>query len=71
MTGILESAFQGNLDHRAAVIGLLKHFPGVGTGTDVVGRAMIAAVRSGAPSHAVEIREINTLGAADTATAAR
>jgi len=25
---------------------------------------MIAAVRSGAPSHAVEIREINTLGAA-------
>ena len=43
---------------------LLKQFPGVGTSTDVLGRAMIAAVRGGAPSHAVEIREINTLGAA-------
>jgi uncharacterized protein YbjT (DUF2867 family) len=42
---------------------LLKQFPGVGTSSDVLGRAMIAAVRSGAPSHAVEIREINTLGA--------
>ena len=43
---------------------VLKQFPGVGTSTDVLGRAMIAAVRSGAPSHAVEIREINTLGSA-------
>jgi len=42
---------------------LLKQLPGVGTGSDVVGRAMIAAARGGAPSHAVEIREINTLGA--------
>ncbi|HXU07008.1 MAG TPA: NAD(P)H-binding protein [Polyangia bacterium] len=42
---------------------LLKRFPGVGTSSDVLGRAMIAAVRSGAPSHTVEIREINTLGA--------
>ena len=41
---------------------LLKQIPGVGTSSDVLGRAMIAAVRSGAPSHAVEIREINTLG---------
>jgi len=43
---------------------VLKQLPGVGTSSDVLGRAMIAAVRSGAPSHAVEIREINTLGAA-------
>jgi uncharacterized protein YbjT (DUF2867 family) len=43
---------------------LLKQIPGVGTSTDTVGRAMLAAVRSGAPSHVVEIREINTLGAA-------
>jgi len=43
---------------------VLKQFPGVGTGSDVLGRAMIAAVRGGAPSHPVEIREINTLGAA-------
>jgi uncharacterized protein YbjT (DUF2867 family) len=43
---------------------LLKQLPGVGTSSDVLGRAMIAAVRSGAPSHAVEIREINRLGAA-------
>jgi uncharacterized protein YbjT (DUF2867 family) len=43
---------------------LLKQFPGVGTSTDVLGRAMIAAVRSGAPSHAVELREINSLGRA-------
>jgi hypothetical protein len=42
---------------------LLKQFPGVGTSSDVLGRAMIAAVRSGAPTHAVEVREINTLGA--------
>jgi uncharacterized protein YbjT (DUF2867 family) len=48
---------------------LLKRFPGVGTGSDVLGRAMIAAVRSGAPSHPVEIREINTLGAARAAGA--
>ena len=41
---------------------LLKQFEGVGTSSDVLGRAMIAAVRSGAPSHAVEIREINQLG---------
>jgi len=41
---------------------VLKQIPGVGTSSDVLGRAMIAAVRSGAPSHAVEIREINTLG---------
>jgi len=43
---------------------LLKQFPGAGTSTDVLGRAMIAAVRSGAPSHAVELREINQLGRA-------
>jgi uncharacterized protein YbjT (DUF2867 family) len=42
---------------------VLKQIPGVGTSSDVLGRAMIAAVRSGAPSHPVEIREINTLGA--------
>jgi uncharacterized protein YbjT (DUF2867 family) len=42
---------------------VLKQFPGVGTGSDVLGRAMIAAVRGGSPSHAVEIREINRLGA--------
>jgi uncharacterized protein YbjT (DUF2867 family) len=41
---------------------LLKQFEGVGTSSDVLGRAMIAAVRSGAPSHAVEVREINQLG---------
>ena len=41
---------------------VLKHIPSVGTRTDVVGRAMIAAVRGGAPSHVVEIREINQLG---------
>ena len=56
--------------HGARPVGfLLKQFPGVGTSTDVLGRAMIAAVRSGAPSHAVEIREINTLGAARLARA--
>jgi len=49
---------------------LLKRLPGVGTGSDVLGRAMIAAVRSGAPSHAVEIREINALGAGSAAGAA-
>jgi uncharacterized protein YbjT (DUF2867 family) len=43
---------------------LLTQFPGVGTRTDVLGRAMLAAARSGAPSHVVEMREINTLGAA-------
>ena len=43
---------------------LLKQFPGAGTSTDVLGRAMIAAVRSGTPSHAVELREINQLGRA-------
>ena len=43
---------------------LLKQFPGAGTSTDVLGRAMIAAVRSGAPSHVVELREINKLGRA-------
>jgi uncharacterized protein YbjT (DUF2867 family) len=42
---------------------VLKQFPGVGTSSDVLGRAMLVAVRSGAPSHAVESREINTLGA--------
>jgi len=41
---------------------VLKQIPGVGTSSDVLGRAMIAAVLSGAPSHAVEIREINQLG---------
>lgn len=41
---------------------LLKQFQGVGTSSDVLGRAMIAAVRSGVPSHAVEVREINQLG---------
>ena len=41
---------------------LLKQFPGAGTSTSAVGRAMIAAVRGGAPSHVVEIREINELG---------
>jgi uncharacterized protein YbjT (DUF2867 family) len=43
---------------------VLKQFAGVGTGSDVLGRAMIAAVRGGAPSHPVESREINALGAA-------
>src|SRR5262245_48309771 len=43
---------------------LLTQFPGAGTRTDVVGRAMLAAARSGAPSHVVEIREIHALGAA-------
>jgi uncharacterized protein YbjT (DUF2867 family) len=43
---------------------LLKQLPNLGTSSDVLGRAMIAAVRSGAPSHAVEVREINRLGAA-------
>jgi len=41
---------------------VLKQFPGVGTTTGTVGRAMIATVRGGTPSHAVEIREINQLG---------
>jgi uncharacterized protein YbjT (DUF2867 family) len=41
---------------------LLKRIPGVGTTSAVLGRAMIAAVRSGAPSRAVEIRDINALG---------
>jgi uncharacterized protein YbjT (DUF2867 family) len=41
---------------------VLKQLPGVGTSSDVLGRAMIAAVRGGSPSHPVEIREINTLG---------
>ena len=41
---------------------LLKQFPGVGTRTDVLGRAMIAAVRSGASSRVVEVRDINALG---------
>jgi uncharacterized protein YbjT (DUF2867 family) len=48
---------------------VLKQLPGVGTGSDVIGRAMIAAVKSGAPSHAVEIREINKLGTATRAAA--
>src|SRR5262252_1693935 len=43
---------------------LLKQLPGFGTSSDVLGRAMIAAVRGGSPSHAVEVREINQLGAA-------
>jgi uncharacterized protein YbjT (DUF2867 family) len=43
---------------------VLKRFPGIGTSSDVLGRAMIAAVRSGAPSRVVESREINALGAA-------
>jgi len=41
---------------------VLKQFPGVATSSDVLGRAMLAAVRSGSPSHAVESREINQLG---------
>jgi uncharacterized protein YbjT (DUF2867 family) len=41
---------------------LVKQIPGVGTSSDVLGRAMIAAVRGGAPSHPVEVREINALG---------
>jgi uncharacterized protein YbjT (DUF2867 family) len=48
---------------------LLKQFPGVGTSSDVLGRAMIAAVRGGTPTHAVEIREINRLGAGAPARA--
>ena len=48
---------------------LVKQLPGVGTSSDVLGRAMIAAVRSGAPSHPVEVREINTLGSARPAPA--
>src|SRR6185503_1131082 len=43
---------------------LLKQFPGAGTSTSTIGRAMIAAVRGGAPSHVVELREINELGRA-------
>jgi uncharacterized protein YbjT (DUF2867 family) len=43
---------------------VLKRFPGIGTSTDVLGRAMLAAVRSGAPSRVVDIRDINALGAA-------
>jgi hypothetical protein len=50
---------------------VLKQFPGVGTGSDVLGRAMIAAVRGGSPSHPVEIREINALGSALGAAGAR
>ena len=46
---------------------LLMRFSRVGSNSDAVGRAMLAAVRSGAPSHAVEIDEINTLGAARAA----
>jgi uncharacterized protein YbjT (DUF2867 family) len=42
---------------------VLKQFHGVGTSSDVLGRAMIAAVRGAEPSHAVESREINVLGA--------
>jgi uncharacterized protein YbjT (DUF2867 family) len=41
---------------------VLKRIPSVGTRTDVLGRAMIAAVRSGTPSHIVATREINQLG---------
>ena len=41
---------------------LVKQLPGVGTSTDGLGRAMIAAVRSGAPSRLVEVRDINALG---------
>ena len=43
---------------------LVKQMPSFGTSSDVLGRAMIAAVRSGAPSHAVEVPEINVLGRA-------
>jgi uncharacterized protein YbjT (DUF2867 family) len=43
---------------------LVKQMPSFGTSSDVLGRAMIAAVLSGAPSHAVEVPEINALGAA-------
>ena len=38
--------------------------PGMVTSSDVVGRAMIAAVRAGGPSRVIETREINALGAA-------
>jgi len=41
---------------------VLKQFSGIATSSDVLGRAMIAAVRGGTPSHPVESREINTLG---------
>jgi uncharacterized protein YbjT (DUF2867 family) len=41
---------------------VLKRLPSVGTRSDVLGRAMIAAVRSGASSRVVGIRDINALG---------
>lgn len=43
---------------------LLTRFPGIATRSDVLGRAMIAIVREGPPSRAVESRDINQLGAA-------
>jgi uncharacterized protein YbjT (DUF2867 family) len=46
---------------------VLKHFPGIATRSDVLGRAMIAAVRSGAPSRVVDSRDINALGSVDAA----
>jgi uncharacterized protein YbjT (DUF2867 family) len=42
---------------------VLKRFPGIATSSDVLGRAMIAAVRGGGPSRVIESREINRLGA--------
>ena len=48
---------------------VLKQFSGIATSSDVLGRAMITAVRDGAPSHAVESREINALGATRPARA--
>jgi uncharacterized protein YbjT (DUF2867 family) len=42
---------------------VLKRFPAIATSSDVLGRAMIAAVRQAGPSRTVESREINQLGA--------
>lgn len=42
---------------------LLTKFPAIATRTDVLGRAMIAAVRQGSPSRVFESRDINAAGA--------
>jgi hypothetical protein len=43
---------------------LLTKFPSAGTTTGILGRAMIAAARRGAPANIVNVRDINALGAA-------
>jgi uncharacterized protein YbjT (DUF2867 family) len=40
---------------------LRKLFPGIATSTEILGRAMIKAVRDGAPKHVLESRDINAL----------